>query len=119
MADTLHSAAERGQMEGAARMLAEGADVDERDVEGMTALHWAADHGHEQVRCRLPCQRSLAALEGFACSTSLGSRLKNLAWAQHSVRMMQSVPFSWLLRVATSTRIGAVYTFPQSEQPWR
>lgn len=45
----MHSAAERGDVDSLQRLTEAGADVNERDAEGMTPLHWAADHGHVQV----------------------------------------------------------------------
>ncbi len=46
---SLHTLASEGALEPLRRCLAAGADVNERDAEGCTALHWAADRGHLQV----------------------------------------------------------------------
>ena len=46
---SLHTLASEGLLELLWRRLAAGADVSERDAEGCTALHWAADRGHLQV----------------------------------------------------------------------
>ena len=46
---SLHTLSSEGAVEPLRRCLAAGADVNERDAEGCTALHWAADRGHLQV----------------------------------------------------------------------
>jgi hypothetical protein len=46
---TLHQAAQSGDVVEMRRLMAAGADVDERDVNRVTALHWAADEGHVEV----------------------------------------------------------------------
>ncbi len=48
-AGPLHDAARSGDAAAAERVLAAGADVNEKDVGLNTALHWAADMGHLEV----------------------------------------------------------------------
>ena len=56
----LHTLASEGALEPLRRCLAAGADVNERDAEGCTALHWAADRGHLQVSASPPASGSMA-----------------------------------------------------------
>ena len=52
-ANSLHAAAEEGREDSIAMILLEGADINERDQDGLTPLHWAADRGHVQVNATL------------------------------------------------------------------
>jgi len=45
----LHYAAENGEKEVAALLLASQAEVDSRNNWGQTALHWAAQNGHKDI----------------------------------------------------------------------
>jgi ankyrin repeat protein len=46
---SLHLLASEGDVPAVTFLLDNGADVDSRDAEGCTALHWAADRGSLQV----------------------------------------------------------------------
>ncbi len=48
--DSLHIRASEGDVAGVQKLLKSGIAVDQRDDQGCTALHWAADRGAEQVR---------------------------------------------------------------------
>ena len=50
--ESLHASAQHGHVERVRAHLDAGADVNERDEEGVTALHWAAINGHDDC-CRL------------------------------------------------------------------
>lgn len=43
--DSLHIQASQGNMSSVERLLENGADINARDSEGCTALHWACDRG--------------------------------------------------------------------------
>lgn len=47
--DSLHIRASEGDVAGVRKLLTSGVAVDQRDDQGCTALHWAADRGAEQV----------------------------------------------------------------------
>lgn len=47
--DSLHIRASEGDLAGVQKLLKSGTAVDQRDDQGCTALHWAADRGAEQV----------------------------------------------------------------------
>ncbi len=47
--DSLHIRASEGDVAGVKKLLKSGIAVDQRDDQGCTALHWAADRGAEQV----------------------------------------------------------------------
>lgn len=47
--DSLHIRASEGDVAGVQQLLKSGIAVDQRDNQGCTALHWAADRGAEQV----------------------------------------------------------------------
>ena len=47
--DSLHIRASEGDVAGVQKLLKSGIAVDQRDDQGCTALHWAADRGAEQV----------------------------------------------------------------------
>ncbi|KAL0053004.1 hypothetical protein WJX82_011350 [Trebouxia sp. C0006] len=47
--DSLHIRASEGDVAGVQKLLKSGIAVDQRDEQGCTALHWAADRGAEQV----------------------------------------------------------------------
>jgi ankyrin repeat protein len=58
----LHLLASEGDTEAVTFLLDNGADVDARDAEGCTALHWAADRGCSEVSlCMSPLQTLKAA----------------------------------------------------------
>lgn len=44
--DKIHSAADAGDLGELRRLLDGGADIDEKDNDGWTALHWVANQGH-------------------------------------------------------------------------
>jgi len=45
----LMAAAKSGEFTNANRLIAEGADVNEKGVGGATALHWAASYGSKEI----------------------------------------------------------------------
>ena len=45
----LHAAAKEGDVEGVRQSLSQGVDVNLQNEEGMTALHWACEQGHQSV----------------------------------------------------------------------
>ncbi len=45
----LHKAAARGDAGAVRKLLGSGANSDERDSDGCSPLHWAADRGHLEV----------------------------------------------------------------------
>ena len=66
--EPLIDAARSGDVEAVRSLLAEGADANTAQGDGMTALHWAAEHGHAAVADLL-----LAAGAAVEAQTRLGS----------------------------------------------
>ena len=81
---SLHTLASEGAPEPLRRCLAAGADVNGRDAEGCTALHWAADRGHLQVGA------SPAGIRINCCAASLQTEQSRTAQEMDCGNLWQS-----------------------------